>query len=84
MEGPGGCSVGVSSHSLDVGLRRPVMTGLPLWVTIADLFVKVAVQPLSHSCPIDMREPEAREGKTWTSLAAGGKCGSLSFALCVA
>ena len=76
--------VGVSSHSLDVGLRRPVMTGFPWRVMIADLLVKVAVQPLSQSCPIDMREPEAREGKTWTSFAAGGKFGSLSFALCVA
>ena len=84
LEGREGCTVGVSSHNLDVGLRQPVMTGLPLRVMIADLLVKVAVHPLSHNCPIDMREPEAREGKTWTSLAAGGKFGSLSFAWCVA
>ena len=45
--------------------------------------VKVAVQPLSQSWPTDKREPEARDGKTCTSLAAGGKWLLLRFALCV-
>ena len=27
------------------------------------LLVKVAVHPLSHNCPTEIREPEARDGK---------------------
>ena len=87
MEGVIGVDEGLegrSSHSLDIGLRWPVMTVLPFRVMTAEVLVKVAVQPLSHNCPMDMREPDAREGNKWTSLAAEGKCGKSRFALCVA
>ena len=60
---PDGWEVGVSSQSFDVGLRWPVMTVLPSRVITADLLVKVAVHPLSHNWPTDIREPDAREGK---------------------
>ena len=64
---------GCSSHSLDWGLRRPVMMVLPFLVMRAEVLVKVAVQPLSHNCPTDKREPDARDGNRWTALAAEGK-----------
>ena len=62
VEGIDGWEVGVSSHSLYVGLRWPVMTVFPSRVITADLSVKVAVHPLSHNWPMDIREPEARDG----------------------
>ena len=60
------------------------MIVLPFRVMTAEVSVKVAVQPLSHNCPMDMREPDARVGNRWTSLAAEGKFGNLRFAVCVA
>ena len=40
----------------------PCNIGLPLRETIASDLVNVAEQPESHSCPIDNRLPEAKEG----------------------
>ena len=39
--------------------------------------VKVAMHPLSHRVPMEMREPEARVGKTCAWHACGGSIGRL-------
>ena len=84
MLGPEAWEEGWSSHSLVVGLRWPVMTVLPSRVITADLLAKVAVHPLSHSCSMDIREPDARDGKMWASFAAEDKFSSWRFAVCAA
>ena len=43
----------------------------------------MAVQPLSHNCPIESKEPDANWGKMCTLRAAAGRFGILRFAVCV-
>ena len=45
--------------------------------------VNVAVHPLSHSCPMDTSDPDAKDGKMCTFFALGGKFGMSSWAVCV-
>ena len=45
--------------------------------------VNVAMQPWSHSVPMEIREPEARVGKMCAWQADGGRWGMLSRAVCV-
>ena len=52
-------------------------------VTIAAVLVKVAEQPESHSCPMDNKLPEAKEGNKWTDVAELGRDGKLIFAVWV-
>ena len=52
-------------------------------VTIADVLVKVAEQSESHSCPMDNKLPEAKEGNKWTDVAELGRDGKLIFAVWV-
>ena len=46
-------------------------------------FSKRDVQPASHSCPIDNREPEAKCGKMCVFFALAGSCEISSSAVCV-
>ena len=52
---------------------------LCLMVTL--LAVNSAVQPASHSCPIDRREVSPRDGKRCTFLAVFGRDGRSSSAV---
>ena len=45
--------------------------------------MNIALQPLSHSCPIDTSDPEARLGKTCAIRASSGKIGKFRSAVCV-
>ena len=68
-------------HSFEVSDRFPEHTILPSCSTITRVAVKVAVQPWSHSWPMDMREPEARLGKRCAVHASGGKKGRDNWAV---
>lgn len=65
------------------GARWPVRMDLLLWEMLTSSLVKVAVQPWSHSTPMDRREPEASEGKMWAVVAEGGSPGRMRLAVCV-
>ena len=72
---------GSRCHKDVVGCRRPRRMGVPLRVTIEDVLVKVAEQPESHSCPMDNKLSEAKEGNKWTDVAEMGRDGKLIFAV---
>ena len=54
---------GSRCHKDVAGCRWPRRMVFPLRDTTASVSVNVAEQPESHSCPIDKRLPEAKEGK---------------------
>ena len=45
--------------------------------------LRCAVQPESHSKPMDIRAPAGRWGKIWASLAAGGRRGRFKWQMWV-
>ena len=66
-----GCGM-VMCHRFVFGLRCPNITVLSLYFMDADVLVKCAVHPESHSCPMEMREC-CRSGKIWDCWAGEGK-----------
>ena len=74
---------GSRCHKDVAGCRWPRNMVLPLRETIASVSVNVAEQPESHSCPIDNKLPEAKDGNKWTLVAGLGREGKLMLALCV-
>ena len=62
-------------------LRVPRRMGTLLWVMVAEVRSKVALQPWSHSWPIERRLPDARVRKRCTSWAGLGKLGMFKHAL---
>ena len=62
-------------------LRVPRRMGTSLWVMVAEVRSKVALQPWSHSWPIERRLPDARVRKRCTSCAGLGKLGMFKLAL---
>ena len=73
--GVAGAGAGSRHQSLVVGERVPVQMGKPALWMVTLVAVKVAVQPSSHSWPMETREPEARLGKTWALQALGEREG---------
>ena len=63
---------GSRCHNVVAGCRVPSSMVVPLCDTVALVLVKVAVQPLSHNWPTDMRLPVASDGKRWTAVAGAG------------
>ena len=70
-----GLLVSLICHMPDVVDLLPSSTVSPSLTTLRWVAVKVAIHPSSHSCPIDMRGPDCRWGKTWDVQDAWGKRG---------
>ena len=48
------------------------------------LFLRnTAAHPTSHSLPMDSKDPDAKEGKMWASVAEVGRVGICKCAVCV-
>ena len=53
----------------DSPLRVPFRTNSPCFYTVMVVAVNVAVQPSSHSCPLDISAPDWRWRNMWDVLA---------------
>ena len=78
------CAGGKSIVDSLLGCRVPWRMIFPLWKMSSLCFSKRAVQPASHTYPIDNREPEAKCGKMCVFLALGGNCEMANTVVCVA
>ena len=65
------------------GERLPCRTIFVSRDTVTWVLSKMAVQPWSHSCPIEVRDSEVRLSKMWASHAARSSKGSVSSTVCV-
>ena len=61
-------------HKLVVGERSPIMTVLLLYVIVAECWSKCAVHPVSHSCPMEIREC-CKSGIVCAVCACSGRLG---------
>ena len=75
------CSASIV-HSLFLCLV-PCMIILPLWKMYSLCLSKSAVQPASHNCPMESRDPEASWRKMCVFLADSGRFGMSRRAVCV-
>ena len=58
-------------------MRVPFKIGSPFRAIVTDVLSNRAVQPASHSCPIDVKHVFFIAGKRCTMRAAGGNLVSL-------
>lgn len=78
------CCVGFSVHRLFGPLRVPERTIWSSCIMDTSVAVNFAVQPASHSWPMDIREVLPRSGTSFTRRAVTGSCGMASKPSCVA
>ena len=71
------------SHKLSIGFLYPFNIVFPFNVILTVSLSKIALQPASHNCPIEMREADVKFGKILASRADSGNSGIGRKTLCV-
>ena len=79
-----GTVAGMSMHHRpQEGSLRPVMETRPWLITSTVVLSKITLQPLTVRAPTYIRDPDVRNGKICTRLAATGRLGRGRIPLCV-